>query len=76
MNHIQMFKYVQENDDIFNYDVRSLMRTINNSLDLEKMRKDLLLMLKFTELKIEDETKYFDSSFNPKNETLLLTNGE
>ena len=71
-----MFKYVQENDDIFNYDVRSLMRTINNSLDLEKMRKDLLLMLKFTELKIEDETKYFDSSFNPKNETLLLTNGE
>jgi hypothetical protein len=72
MNHLQMFRYVQENCDKFDYEVRSMMKTINNSTELEKMRKDLLLLLKFTELKIQDETKYFDSNFNVGLKTLLL----
>ncbi len=74
MNHLQMFRYVQENTELFNYEVRSLMRTINNDLDLEKMRKDLLLLLKFTELKMDDEHKYFDSNYTENLATLLLTN--
>ena len=72
MNHLQMFRYVQENVDLFNYEVRSLMRTINNDLDLDKMRKDLLLLIKFTELKMEDEQKYFSHTCNENMKTLLL----
>ena len=74
MNHLQMFRYVQENSDSFNYEVRSLMRTINNDLHLEKMRDDLLLLLKFTELKMKDERQYFDPSYADNLSTLLLTN--
>ena len=72
MNHLQIFRYVQENTDLFNYEVRSLMRTINNDLDLEKMRKDLLLLIKFTELKMEEEQKYYSHTYDESMKTLLL----
>lgn len=76
MNHLQMFRYVQENTDLFNYEVRSLMRSINNELDLNKMRSDLYLLIKFTELKMEDEKKYFDSTYSENLSNLLLTKQE
>lgn len=62
MNHLQMFKYVQERPNEFSYEVRLMMKTINNELDLNKMKKDLILLLKFTELKLQDEIKYLDVS--------------
>ena len=74
MNHLQLFKYVQENSDLFDYELRSMMRTINNSLDLEKMHKDLILLLKFIDLKREDEKKYCNVLFNPAQEILRLSN--
>jgi hypothetical protein len=46
------------------------MKTINNELDLDKMKEDLILLIKFTELKIQDEKKHFDSNFS--NELPLL----
>lgn len=70
MNHIQMFRYVQENTTEFSYEVRSLMRTINNELNLEKMKSDLILLLNFTQQKINDE-KEMEISI-PGNNTLLL----
>jgi hypothetical protein len=57
-----MFKYVQERPNEFSYEVRLMMKTINNELDLNKMKKDLILLLKFTELKLQDEIKYLDVS--------------
>ena len=54
MNHLQLFNYVQTEPDKFNYEVRAMMRTINNETDLRKMKSDLLLLLKFTQLKIND----------------------
>lgn len=76
MNHMQMFRYVQGNMDLFDYELRAMMKTINNSIDLEKMRKDLLLLLKFTELKMQDEQKYFDSNYKENLSTLLLEHTE
>ncbi len=64
-----MFKYVQENTDRFDYEVRSMMKTINNTLELEKMKQDLILLIKFTGLKIQDEEKYIN---NDNIETFLL----
>jgi hypothetical protein len=57
-----MFKYVQERPNEFSYEVRLMMKTINNELDLNKMKKDLILLLKFTELKLQDEITYLDVS--------------
>ena len=70
MNHLQLFKYVQENHDKFNFEVRSMMRTINNETDLKKIKSDLLLLIKFVDLKIKDTDR---SKLMDVSELLRLT---
>ena len=69
MNHLQIFKYIQSNPDLFSYELRALVRNINNEPDLEKMANDLRLALKFIEEKRKDEAKYCTKT---DNEVLML----
>ena len=57
MNHLQIYKHVQENNQKYSYELRSMMRALHTETDLQKVRNEIEILTKFIDAKIQDEQK-------------------
>ena len=72
MNHLSIFKYLSEEGSC--YETRSLIKWLNNELnDLNVIKQELLMVVKYLDLKMED-IKNNCVELQPSEMRLLLSN--
>jgi hypothetical protein len=57
MNHLQIYKHVQEDIQSYSYELRAMMRAFQQETDTHKCQRELEILMKFVNAKIIDESK-------------------
>lgn len=57
MNHLQIYKHIQANEDNqYSFELRHMMKSLNERIDTRQCQRELEILTRFINAKLADET--------------------